>query len=171
MYLGFCGGALISPRIVLSAYHCVKKGKTFIVILGHNTVDNGILNKAGGIQDFYSIPIVYIKTPKSGYQKDDVAILILKSPAKFSERVQPICLPEQDQVFSDVRAVTAGWGRTGRSSTRPPDLRKVTLTVVDKKDLNYGRYKNMLDTKLVKNKDGKYKDPCRGDSGILKLYP
>ena len=165
--LGLCGGALISPRIVLSAHHCINKEKIRLVILGHNNIDNKILLKAGGINNYYSIPVIEIKHPKPINQADDVAILILESPAKFSEKIQPICLPEQDQDFSEVTAVTAGWGLIAKK-TLSPELRKLNLKVDDKKYWSR-KYENMLGTKVVKNKDGEYQDPCAGDSGALKL--
>ena len=165
--LGSCGGALISPRIVLSAYHCIYKGDKRAVILGHDTIDYTILLKEGGINNYYSIPIMEIKHSKPLNQKDDVGILILESPAKFSGKIQPICLPEQDQDFSDVTAVTAGWGLIAKK-TLAPELRKLDLKVDDKKYWSM-KYENMLGTKVVKNKDGEYQDPCAGDSGALKL--
>ena len=179
-----CGGSLISPHLVLSAYHCTwsKKAPPYDgstpcdhsdgkrnAILGHNKI---IGNRKLKKDLYYTIPIIDVIYPNPGKQKfkrrdyhsHDLAILVLKFPAKLSRNIQPICLPEQDQDFSGVTANAAGWGRFAAprvSKKQSRMLKAVSLTVSKKKYKHY----NFIGTKLMKNKKGEYKDPCSGDSG------
>jgi len=129
---------------------------------------------------YYSIPIIDVKYPKHGYQQfkhghyssHDLAIMVLKNAARFSDKVNSICLPKPGQDFSGKMAVAAGWGafapphiREGQSDV----LRKVNLQVSHKK---YNHY-NMFGTKIEEKHrwgSGRYTDPCAGDSGGPLMY-
>ena len=91
----------------------------------------------------------------------DFAICILKHPAKWSRKVQPICLPPPNEDFYGFKTVAAGWGMNQFDifESTPTNLHKVSLTV-DKKFSP-----TTLGTKLEKNSGGLYKDACAGDSG------
>jgi len=206
---GSCGGALISPRLVLSSFHCavpscaiacdVKKDKLCeyaekylkcngnkwpwnyskpcdhsdekrIAVLGQHTMYPEM------IKNYYTIPIIDVKhqknpdlfEPSGDYDSHDLAIMVLKTPAKFSEKINSICLPEPGQDFSGKMASAAGWGRfapANVTSILSPWLRVVDLKVSDKKY----KHKNVLGTELLK-KDGWYSDPCGGDSGGPLMY-
>merc|ERR1712142_471107 len=96
----------------------------------------------------------------------------LKNAARFSDKVNSICLPKPGQDFSGKMAVAAGWGafapphiREGQSDV----LRKVNLQVSHKK---YNHY-NMFGTKIEEKHrwgSGRYTDPCAGDSGGPLMY-
>jgi hypothetical protein len=38
----------------------------------------------------------------------------MNSPVKFTDYIQPICLPSSSQNVENVRGIVAGYGRTGR---------------------------------------------------------
>ena len=182
---GRCGGALISPSLVLSSYHCTWKedtppydgstpcdhsdGKRLAVLGNHQVFDNYLFWVN---HDYYVIPIIDVKYPKHGKQvidKEDInthdlALLVLKHPAKLSDKVQPICLPETGLTYVGQTVIAAGWGafkKADKAQSRV--LRKVSLRVSDK---SYDHY-NFFGTELKKNKKGEYMDPCAGDSGEI----
>jgi len=182
-----CGGTLISPRLVASAYHCSyyhgpggDKSKPCdhsdnkrLAVLGHHKINLDLVD----IGDYYTIPIIEAKYPNHGkqvftpgqYDSHDFVIFVLKTPARLSSTVQPICLPVQGQDFSGEVAIAAGWGMTTTPQVSPhqsPVLMAVNLTVDDKKYKHY----NFFGTRLEKNLRGVYKDPCRGDSGGPLMY-
>ena len=174
---GLCGGALVSSRVVLSAFHCThKNGETEpcdhsdeqrLAVLGTNVFRMRELRK------YMTIPIIKVLVPKHGglhkwhENRHDFALLVLKSPASMTSKIGPICLPEPNAEFGWKKATAAGWGRTHEPSIsrqQSPVLKKVQLTVSNK---TYWHYQ-MFGT-LVSKKDNLYQDPCSGDSGRIYI--
>ena len=122
--------------------------------------------------NYYSIPIIDVKTPTKypidykNVEYNDFALFILKTPAVYSRSVQPICLPQQYEDFSNQKATAAGWGMTNITLLLSPVLRKVELSVIPRPDYRC----KMLTTLITKNKNGEPQDPCSGDSGTQKTY-
>ena len=44
--------------------------------------------------------------------QNDIAIMILSTPAELNDYVQPVCLPAQDDLFVGQQAIVSGWGGT-----------------------------------------------------------
>ena len=162
---------------MVTAYHCTyypghdkipcdhSDGKR-LAILGHHTISHGSIDDS-----YYTIPIIDIIYPQgaplsgSDNESHDFAVGILQYPATWSEKVQPICLPSQDQEFAGRIAVAAGWGRFEPAHVTPqhsPTLQVVRLTVSRR---IFDHYK-MLGTELKMNDENDFMDPCAGDSGI-----
>merc|ERR1740137_235020 len=167
-----CGGSLISPRLILFAFHCTvskdDKSKPCdhtdekrVAVLGLHKF------KIEDFNTYYTIPIIEVKYPDHGdqgfrrnYASHDFAMMVLKEPAKFSSTIKPICLPVQGRDFCGETAIAAGWGGTKPGSNeQSPVLKKVELTVSPTL-----KYSKMLRTVLRKEND-EYQDPCNGDSG------
>ena len=155
----------MSPRVVLTAYHCQEECKTGTAILGAHEIDLNNDNR-------YSIPIEDVRFPDdphiTGYpfynHNHDFALVILSEPAKMSEKVGTICLPHPKSNYGGLYTVAVGWGRFAApqiSRSQSPMLRKVTLRVSRKV------YKNthFFGTELRKNDKDNWMDPCSGDSG------
>ena len=133
-----------------------------MAIIGAHWVDNDVVEN-----NPYIIPIVDVIYPPNqninskNNETHDFAIGVLERPVKWSQNVQPICLPNQDQDFAGLETFAAGWGAS--DDLREHDnLQKVDLQV-DKK--NY-TFVSLFGTKLLKTTSGVFKDPCKGDSGI-----
>ena len=167
----------MSPRVVLSAYHCTVAPKSEstkpcdhsdgrrLAILGQNEINNFELGK------YPSVPVIKVFSPPHGwltshdYLSHDFALLLLKHSVKYTSKVSPICLPPPHAEYGGEMAVAAGWGRTDTVSPfQSPVLMAVRLKVSTKKY----QHKKMFGTELSK-KDNKYQDPCTGDSGGLLL--
>jgi len=181
---GACGGALVSPRIVLTAHHCTvdisrssnqscdHSDHTFgkrLAILGQtklgmykNNIDPAKLAK------YYTIPVVQALSPPhapvtKNAMSHDFAMLVLETPAEFSKKVRPICLPHPHAEYGGKYATAAGWGKTDDPSINPydsPYLKYVYLKV----NPRIYRHKKMFGTFLTK-KNNQFQDPCSGDSG------
>ena len=120
---------------------------------------------------YRTIPIIKVLAPPDGKWKSwdedshDFALLVLKHPAKITNNVAPICLPEPNAEFGGQKAIAAGWGRTNGPSIsihQSPVLKKVNLTV-SKKIYSHDK---IFGTKVSKL-DNLYQDPCSGDSGNI----
>ena len=169
-FLGLCGGALVSPRVILSAFHCADVGykicKNGTAVLGAHEYNYWKRHK------YYSVKVVdvlYPENPHRDYEpwysnNHDFALMVLEEPAKMSPTVQPICLPQPQADYGGLDAIASGWGRFAApdiSTSQSNFLRKVTLKV-SKKTYYHRHY---FGTELNKNKKGEWMDPCRGDSG------
>ena len=71
------------------------------------------------------------------------------------------CLPVPGDEFGGKNAVAAGWGQTKLHSAQSNHLMKITLEVLPPKEGD-----NFIFTKLEKNLNNQYLDPCAGDSGL-----
>ncbi|KFW75844.1 Chymotrypsinogen 2, partial [Manacus vitellinus] len=53
--------------------------------------------------------------------RDDITLIKLATPAQFSDRVSPVCLPQATDEFSGgTTCVTTGWGLTDSSDSETP---------------------------------------------------
>lgn len=98
----------------------------------------------------------------------DIAMMSVTKPIQFSEKVTPICLP--DNSFDEPRtskAIVAGWGAMKfEGQDLPVMLQDVTLNIVPDSECmkryqkkSYKMYKSQFCTWTLK------KDACQGDSG------
>lgn len=102
----------------------------------------------------------------SGTMDNDLAILKLSSPLKFSATIQPIALQSEiEEVTAGTTCYVSGWGYEQESSSRIPNmLRAVDVKVVTNSDCNnkYG-YGQIRSSMMCAQTEGK--DSCQGDSG------
>jgi len=175
---GPCAGTLVSPRVVLSAFHCTvnaRKSHTEscdhsdgkrLAVLGRHEILPHIMSS------YKTIPIIKVFTPPNAPftlnddKSHDFSLLLLKHPAEYSSKVSPICLPEPHAEFGGLKATAAGWGITDYvKKEQSPVLKSVDLTV----DPVEYRHNKMFGTKLSM-KENQYQDPCSGDSGGPLMY-
>ncbi|XP_044001285.1 serine protease persephone-like isoform X2 [Aphidius gifuensis] len=172
-----CGGTLISSTFVLTAAHCVNNidGKVPV------RVRVGSDNLEAIDSSVQELRIEYI-LPSPSYKRtaayNDIALIKLASPVKWSPTVKPICLPskpiEQLNITSDSSLIVVGWGATNIDGDFSKILLKTpSLNVVSRQECSrfYAGFQSLRngitdDVICVMDKNlTRGADACQGDSG------
>ncbi|XP_026316049.1 vitellin-degrading protease-like [Hyposmocoma kahamanoa] len=170
MYRGrhSCGGTIVANDLIVTAAHC---------LMGSNPLDYQIrvgssFNDNGG--EIHSVR-EFIRHPGFNYMgmDNDVAILYLIAPMKFSKEVAPIDMMEKHEEIKDgEHTIITGWGNTREGGGIPQILQKVLVPKIseevcrDAYEPSYSITPNMLCAGEVSGG----KDACQGDSGGPLVY-
>merc|ERR1739848_427135 len=100
----FCDGSIIDEYHILAAAHCVAQMRasdvsTLTVRAGAHNLKNSA-NEAG-IQNVAVKLVVKHKDFTMQTLHSDIAILVLKSPIKYTSTVRRVCLPSTDDKYEE----------------------------------------------------------------------
>uniref|UniRef100_A0A2A4IY89 Peptidase S1 domain-containing protein n=1 Tax=Heliothis virescens TaxID=7102 RepID=A0A2A4IY89_HELVI len=161
-----CGGAIITDLHILTAGHCITFGvhyRDLTVYVGmHDRLDTSYvtMHVENGVKHPHF-------TSNAVRDINDIAVLTLDTKLKFSEKVRPICLPEDSMDFRNLPLTVAGWGKTRQGAlTSSRYLLETKVQIVDSdKCKKSAIYRDNLvgDTMMCAYSLGK--DACQGDSG------
>ena len=110
----FCGGAIIGPKTILTAAHCIDDNEGGMydvqVVVGVTNLRNTAAKWNG---TYYVESIVLHPNWQSLNMNNDYAIIKLKSAITFSENVNAVCLPKNNQeLYENIDLIISGWGET-----------------------------------------------------------
>lgn len=64
-------------------------------------------------QRIASVETIHSHTDHVYFQANDIALLQLETPVNYTDYIQPVCLPEKDEVLPLYSTCyTVGWGKT-----------------------------------------------------------
>ncbi|XP_043955011.1 tryptase-2-like [Gambusia affinis] len=97
---------------------------------------------------------------------NDIALVRLEEPLKFSKTVAPVNLPTDDDVFdSSSECWIAGWGNIGKAPlSKNQPLQEVQISIFPQ-EVCKAKYPTMTDKMLCAGDSKERKNPCDGDYG------
>uniref|UniRef100_A0A182TUE7 trypsin n=1 Tax=Anopheles melas TaxID=34690 RepID=A0A182TUE7_9DIPT len=157
-----CGGSILSSKWILTAAHCINDNAP-----SKPTVRVGSSEHASGGTVVRVARIV--PHPMHGSKNNyDIALLELKNELTFSEKVQPISLPEQDEPIEEgTMGIVSGWGLTLSEADSNDVLRATNVPTVNQQECNkaYQSYGGITDQMFCAGYKQGGQDTCRQDSG------
>jgi len=161
----FCGGSIVSPRVIVSAGHCAKNQEASKV-----RICVGALNIKTDCTEENLLEVSAIKIHQH-YQPstidNDISTFILESPLRFNERVAPVRLPtDVTEVKENTACFVSGWGTTSEGGGISHELLYVEVPTVatDKCKESYG-VDEITASMICAGEEAGGKDSCQGDSG------
>ncbi|XP_065567491.1 uncharacterized protein LOC136031714 isoform X2 [Artemia franciscana] len=166
-----CGATLVSDRWLISAGHCFyhSTDSHWVARLGALRRGSNFISPYEQLKEISHI-LLHPGYRDVGYI-NDISLLRLQEPVKFTDYVRPVCLPSSNTPIENGRMCTVvGWGQlyeTGR--VFPDTLQEVQLPLVSTEECR----KRTLFLPLYQPNDNMFcagydrggRDACLGDSG------
>lgn len=163
-----CGASLVSRDWLVSAAHCVygrnlepSKWKAVLgLYMASNLTSPQIETRL--------IDQIVINPHYNKRRKDsDIAMMHLELKVNYTDYIQPICLPEENQVFSPGRICSiAGWGTLAYQGSTADVLQEADVPLLsnEKCQQQMPEY-NITENMVCAGYEAGGVDSCQGDSG------
>ncbi|XP_074528476.1 enteropeptidase [Halichoeres trimaculatus] len=163
-----CGASLIDRDWLLTAAHCVY-GKnihlsSWSAVFGLHAQSNV---SADYVQTRQIDRIIINREYNRQTKQADIAMMHLQEPIRFTESVQPICLPSEGlDITAGRKCFITGWGRQEEGGVLPDVLQEAQVPVVaqDQCQVQLPEYTITASMLCAGQPEGGV-DSCQGDSG------
>ncbi|KAM3933981.1 enteropeptidase [Leptodactylus fuscus] len=163
-----CGASMVNNEWLVSAAHCVY-GRNLIpanwrAVLGmHDSANTNFPQIESRLIDQIVINPHYNRRNKHS----DIVMMHMELPVSYTDYIQPICLPESQDVFPlGLHCAIAGWGRTESQGPVPNILQEAQVPLIsnEKCQLQMPEY-NISNAMICAGYEEGGIDTCQGDSG------
>ncbi|XP_066516063.1 coagulation factor X [Hoplias malabaricus] len=163
--IGFCGGTILNEYFILSAAHCMNQSRSITVILGEFDT---LTREGREMTHAVDQVLVHVSYVPETYH-NDIALIKLVKPIKFTEYIIPACLPERDfaerVLMQQPDGMVSGFGRIYEGGPQSTILQKLTVPFVDRATCMESTKFKISNRMFCAGYDRETKDACQGDSG------
>ncbi|XP_038150078.1 transmembrane protease serine 3 isoform X2 [Cyprinodon tularosa] len=160
-----CGGSIIASRWILTAAHCVYGFEDSSLWTVHVGLTEQLIH---GAHSLTVKRIVYHAQYQPKGLDYDIALMRLEEPLVFNGLVEPICLPNYGEEFTEgTMCWISGWGATEEDGESSIVLRAARIPLISTKTCNQPEvYKGLISSWMIcaGYLEGRI-DSCQGDSG------
>uniref|UniRef100_A0A3P8SBJ1 coagulation factor Xa n=1 Tax=Amphiprion percula TaxID=161767 RepID=A0A3P8SBJ1_AMPPE len=162
---GFCGGTILNEYIILTAAHCMNKSRYIYVKLGEFDT---LVNDGNEVTHTVETIVTHLRYQPNTYH-NDIALIKLATPIKFSRYILPACLPEQDfaekVLMNQPDGMVSGFGRLGEGRQTSTILQQLRVPYVDRRICLESTALRISTRMFCAGYDSIANDACQGDGG------
>ncbi|XP_071568268.1 chymotrypsin-2-like [Temnothorax nylanderi] len=159
----FCGGVIISQYYILTAAHCLENVDVNTISANVGLIDLREPHAVHRIESSY----IHEDYNVDGQWRNDIALVKLQSPIKYSPLVSPVILTKNQTIPAGTEVVVSGFGRLSFQGEKTTRLYVADIEIVNQdycRDV-YRRFRNIYDTQICANDETEEKGSCEYDSG------
>lgn len=162
---GFCGGTILNDFIILTAAHCMNQSRYIYVVLGE--FDTLVKHGNEEVHEVEKVLIHHKYKPKTYH--NDIALIKLINPIRFSRFILPACLPTRDfaekVLMKEPDGLVSGFGRLGESSRPSTVMQRLAVPYVERQRCLESTQFRISQRMFCAGYETGGRDACQGDSG------